>query len=380
MQTTAEGGDRTTVRLSPSGESLSAERCGDPQGLHIGTFDRVLCGMVRVGLVQEAICRLLLLTNETLSFHLVRLNLPTPSERLMRKPSGKRSWSDEEVRLLIKLWTAELRTSAIAERIGRSAGSIRSKARRLGLYRRNRRDLIKTILATEQAADTAVPPVSVETIAEVIPEASPGLLALSPNTTISIVPVSAVKDSAAPISPELILASTNGIGTQFAVSGIASAPSDTAPGVTPDVRDDLAEPSAQQATKSAGMTIKRQTSRRIVWTDELSEEVARRWFAHQHHRGIAEDLGLTEAQVRSHATALNLPRRERKKLEPDYVEGRPYDRTLENSMVKRRCNFDHRLFWSTKNGPHTSPRARKTERYKALHSGFGEAHSTISVG
>src|SRR5579872_7192700 len=100
MQTTAEGGDRTTVRLSPSGESLSAERCGDPQGLHIGTFDRVLCGMVRVGLVQEAICRFLLLTNETLSFHLVRLNLPTPSERLMRKPSGKRSWSDEEVRLL----------------------------------------------------------------------------------------------------------------------------------------------------------------------------------------------------------------------------------------------------------------------------------------
>ena len=108
--------------------------------------------------------------------------------------------------------------------------------------------------------------------------------------------------------------------------------------------------------------------------------MARRWFAYQHHRGIAEDLGLTEAQVRSHATALSLPRRERKKLVPDYVEGRPYDRTLEDSMVKRRCNFDHRLFWSTKNGPHTSPRATKTERYRALHSGFGEAHSTISVG
>src|SRR5579872_215912 len=132
MQTTAEGGDRTTVRLSPSGESLSAERWGDPQGLHIGTFDRVLCGMVRVGLVQEAICRFLLLTIETLRSHLLRLDLPTPSERPMRKPAGKRPWTDDEVRSLIELWTANLRTSAIAERLGRSAGAARSKARRLG--------------------------------------------------------------------------------------------------------------------------------------------------------------------------------------------------------------------------------------------------------
>jgi hypothetical protein len=347
---------------------LSAERCGDQQGPHISTFDRVLCGMVRVGLVQEAICRFLLLTIETLSFHLVRLDLPTPSERAMRKPSGKRPWTDDEVRLLIKLWTAGLRTNEIAERLERSAGSVRSKARRLGLYRRSRRDLIKAMPATEQAADTTAPPAPVEIVAEVIPDASPGLPALSPNTATSVGPVAPVEEFAAPIPSGIVAAPTSGFGTQIpAVSGTVSVPSDL-------------EPSARKATKSAGTTITRQPSRRIVWTDKLSEEVARRWFAHQHHRGIAEDLGLTEAQVRSHATALSLPRRERKKLVPDYVEGRPYDRTLEVSMVKRRCNFDHRLFWGTKNGPHTSPRARKTERYKALHSGFGEAHSTISVG
>ena len=330
MQTTAEGGDRdrATGTLCPHGMSLSIERCGDPQGPQICTFDRVLCGMVSVGLVQEAICRFLLLTIETLGFHLVRLDLPTPSERAMRKPSGKRPWTDDEVRLQIKLWTADLRTSAIAESLGRSAGSVRSKARRLGLYRRSRRDLIKAMTAAEQAADTTAPPVPVEAAAEVTPDASPGLPALSPNTTVSVVPVRAVEKSA---SSEIVVAPTNSVGTQVAaVSGIVSARSYAAPGVDADVRDDLApEPPARSAIRSAGRTIKRETSRRIVWTDELSEEVARRWFAYQHHRGIAKDLELTEAQVRSHATALSLPRRDRRKLVPDYVEGRLYDRTLE---------------------------------------------------
>ena len=118
----------------------------------------------------------------------------------MRKPSGKRPWTDDEVRLLIKLWTADLRTSAIAESLGRSAGSVRSKARRLGLYRRSRRDLIKAMTAAEQAADTTAPPVPVEAVAEVTPDASPGLLALSPNTTVSVVPVTAVEESATPTS------------------------------------------------------------------------------------------------------------------------------------------------------------------------------------
>ena len=368
MQTTAEGGDRTTVTSLPAGASLSVGRCGDPQGPHNSTFDRVLCGMVRVGLVQEAICRFLLLTTEALNYHLVRLDLPAPSGRPMRQPSGRLPWIDDQVGSLIELWTGNVRTAAIGETLGRSPGSVRSKARRMGLYRRSRRDLIKALAATEHAADTSVPPTPVETVLASIPDVSPGLPAPSPSTAISVVPVTAVEDCAARISSEIVVAPTDSIGTQiFAASGTVSVPSDL-------------EPLARKPAKSAGSTKKRQPSRRIVWTDELSEEVARRWFAYQHHRGIAEDLGLTEGQVRSHATALSLPRRERKKIVPDYVEGRPYDRTLEDSMVKRRCNFDHRLFWGTKNGPHTSPRATKTERYKALHSGFGEAYSTISVG
>jgi hypothetical protein len=374
MQTTAEGGDRTTLTLRPPGAPLTVERCHDPRGPHVSTFDRVLRGMVRVGLVQEAICRFLLLTIDTLGFHLVRLDLPTPSERAMRKPSGERPWTDDEVRVLIELWTANLRTAAIGERLGRSAGSVRSKARRLGLFRRRRRDLIKTITTTAHRDETTAPLVPVESLAEVVPDAPPGPPAPCPNTAISAVPVTAITESAAPISSEIIVAPASSVGTQAAaVSGIVFAASEAAPAA------DTASREGRTPEPSAGKATKRPQRRRIDWTDALCEEVARRWFAYQHHRGIAEDLGMTEAQVRSQANALGLPRRERKKIVPDYVKGRPYDTTLEKSMVKRRCMIDRRVFWGDRNGPHTSPRAMKTKRYRALRSGLEEAHSTVSV-
>ena len=328
----------------------------------------------RSGLVQEAICRLLLLTIETLIFHLVRLDLPIPSYRAMRKPSGKRPWTDDEVRLLIKLWTANLCTAAIGETLGRSAGSVRSKARRLGLLRRRRRDLVKTITTTAHEDETTAPLVPVETLAEVVPDAPSGPPAPSPNTAISAVLVTAITESAAPISSEIVVAPASSIGTEAAaVSGIWFAASEVAPAADTDAQED------RRRKSSAGKTTQRPPSRRIDWTDELSEEVARRWFAYQHHRGIADDLGMSEAQVRSQANALGLPRRERKKIVPDYVEGRPYDTALERSMVKRRCMLDRKVFWGDRNGPHTSPRAMKTRRYKALRSGLEEAHSTVSV-
>ena len=374
MQTTAEGGDRTTLTLRPPGAPLTVERCHDPRGPHVGTFDRVLCGMVRVGLVQEAICRFLLLTIETLSFHLVRLDLPTPSERAMRKPSGERPWTDDEVRLLIKLWAANLCTAAIGETLGRSAGSVRSKARRLGLYRRNPRDLVKTIAATERGDETTASPAPVEAGPEVVPESPPVRPAVSANTPISAVSVAAAVEAAAQISSEILVAPAGIIRTQIAsVSGIPLTASEAASAADTDARE------GRTPEQSAGKATKRPQPRRIDWTDELCEEVARRWFAYQHHRGIADDLGMSEAQVRSQANALGLPRRERKKIVPDYVEGRPYDTALERSMVKRRCMLDRKVFWGSRNGPHTSPRAMKTKRYKALRSGLEEAHSTVRV-
>lgn len=73
----------------------------------------------------------------------------------------------------------------------------------------------------------------------------------------------------------------------------------------------------------------------VTLIGELNRKVARRWFAWQDHTGIARDLGMRPAQVRSRANALGLPSRSRKTV-TDYIAGRSYDRTLEESWVARR--------------------------------------------
>jgi hypothetical protein len=74
---------------------------------------------------------------------MVRLGLAMPAMLPMRKTGGRGLWSIEEIHLLIELWSLNIHVDCIAARTGRSAGAVRSKARRPGLYRRNRRDLIK---------------------------------------------------------------------------------------------------------------------------------------------------------------------------------------------------------------------------------------------
>lgn len=67
----------------------------------------------------------------------------------------------------------------------------------------------------------------------------------------------------------------------------------------------------------------------------IDEQIMWRWCAWQSRFGIARDLGLTEGQVRSRASLMGLPARDRTKLVPDFVEGRPYDQSLEASVMQR---------------------------------------------
>ena len=330
------GDDRgvgATSGLGSAGDIRADDRApawrGGPQDL----FDRILRGMVGVGLVQEAICAFLLLTIETLSCHLIRLDLPTPSARPMRKPSGKRAWSVADVRVLISLWTGNMRAEAIGAELERSAGAVRAKGRRLGLYRRNRRDLVD---ATAEAR--AVHEAPMESAAVKVPTAPQAAPVDTRAAVIDVVPLAA---------PEAAI----------------------------EAASVVVEPSGVVVPAAAAKTRKRRRSLRIVWTDELDMKVARRWYAWQWHRGIAEDLGLTEAQVRSRATRMGLPPRDRAKIVPDYVEGRPYDTSLEESRIKLWCHQGNMNYWTTRNGPRTSPKIMKTKRYKELRSGLGESYT-----
>ncbi len=95
-------------------------------------FDDVLRGMVAAGQGTEALCLFLGLTRALLNDHVVRLGLATPHDRPLRKP-GALGWSVVDTIRLIAWRVAGVHPEIIGQRLGRSAGAVRSKARRLGL-------------------------------------------------------------------------------------------------------------------------------------------------------------------------------------------------------------------------------------------------------
>ena len=309
-------------------------------------FDRVLAGILSKGHVLEAVALYLCVSAHELLGHIARLGLPIPSMLPMRRPGGRRPWTVDEVHLLIDMWTQDIYVACIGAETGRSAGGVRSKARRLGLYRRERRNIVRYPVS-DSSAPTIAGAIAEDEAFAPDPVAATGMSVV----VVADSPVSAVA-TVAPVEP-------------------AKEACDPASEVERDAPVDChAHIPQAHAGSSNGAKRARQ---RIAWNDDLDLELARRWFAWQCRKGIAKDLKLSEAAVRSRATRMGLPPRDRKKIVPDYVVGRPYDRSLEDSRVKRRCDQGKMFFFGTRNGPHTSPKIMQTRRYKELRRGLGEA-------
>lgn len=105
-------------------------------------IDALLRGMVAAGQGVEALLRYLDLTRAALEAHIVRLGLPMPHDRPLRR-GGRHAWIDEDVRRLIAWRSSGVHPETIAVRLGRSVGAVRAKSRRLGVPTPARRDLRK---------------------------------------------------------------------------------------------------------------------------------------------------------------------------------------------------------------------------------------------
>lgn len=77
----------------------------------------------------------------------VALGLPTPSGQPVRRSGSKTPWTPIEMQQLIALWNTNLYATCIGLRIGRSAASIRYKAKWLGLAARERSSLLSEAIA-----------------------------------------------------------------------------------------------------------------------------------------------------------------------------------------------------------------------------------------
>lgn len=265
---------------------------------------RILPGMVARGLGIDDLCLYLGLARTALLRLVVDLDLPTPHDRPVRKPGGRNPWSFADTALFIVLWMADWHVESLGERFRRSKGSIWSKARRLGLPRRDRKLVFRPLRprghlsghtdceSVEDAPDIgegctrpqhaapAAPAYAVHTApAETAPAtASAAALgsAFLPGTSIEIVP-----------------AVGKGVPTSGASLGLPyPAPTDM------DLFGSI----------PVGLPPGRKPRRKQVeWTRERDRELARRWWARQHYKAIARDMDLTPSAVQSRAGRLELP-------------------------------------------------------------------------
>ena len=128
------------------------------------SFDCVLKGMVAAGLGIEALCFYLGLTRAALEYNVVRLGLPTPHDRSMRKARafGRwKPWEIDDLRCAIHWRRQGIHVDCIAERLGRTPGAVRSKLRRLGVPAPPRRELRRVDprqLPAQASFDFPLPP------------------------------------------------------------------------------------------------------------------------------------------------------------------------------------------------------------------------------
>jgi len=105
--------------------------------------ETVLRGLVEKGHGLDAISTFLQVDRETVLDWAVTLDLPTPEDRPMRRSTGPKAWATGDYFRFIESWLKGWHAASIGEQFGRSVGAIWSKARWLGLPRRDRKTVFR---------------------------------------------------------------------------------------------------------------------------------------------------------------------------------------------------------------------------------------------
>lgn len=129
-----------TVRPSKGGRKSAKHRPDGP----LSACEILLPSLVAHGFCVPALCELLFLEENELRSMLARHGLAATGTRVLRKSTAPGAWTLLQMQWLLVFWSTNLFATCIAERLGRSAGSVRYKARALGLPVRDRAALTRT--------------------------------------------------------------------------------------------------------------------------------------------------------------------------------------------------------------------------------------------
>ena len=239
----------------------------------------ILPGMIARGHGIETLCLYLKLARTVLYDLVVELNLPTPHDKPLRKVGGRNPWSIPDTILFIVLWMAGWHAESLGQRFGRSPGSAWAKARQLGLPRRDR----KSIFRPAHPHD-------------VLPTSLPQGVRATPGPATKAQGSDAHAGMPEPTSghlPQTASLLARGIFT-FDIATTLRCPAPSS--------DDLFGPTP------VGVPPRRKSrEREVYWTRKRDIELGKRWWARQHYKAIARDMGISPSTVQSRRFRLGLP-------------------------------------------------------------------------
>ena len=284
------------LALPPTGSDLDKS----PPWPAFNLLRRVLPGMVARGHGIEALSLYLGLARTTLLDLVVELDLPTPHDRPLRKPGGRNPWTFADTTLFVVLWMAGWHVESLGERFGRSPGGARYKARHLGLPRRDRKLVFRPPRPGEDLPGGILQGLRPD----------PGAAERSPaqqGSAVRTAPAQADDADAEDPAPwEQQHAVTTGSASSY--PGIISARGAPDPSAAvilpfPAFRDsDLFGP-----TPVGTPPARKPKRKEVPWTRERDQELGQRWWARQHYKAIARDMGVSPTAVQSRRFRLELP-------------------------------------------------------------------------
>lgn len=321
-------------------------------------LDQVLAGMVRRGLGCEAIRLYLRFSCDALDNALARLGLPRPHERPLRRPHP-RGWGLIEIWKLVALWVGGVHPTTIGVLLGRSEGSVRSKAYRLGLPRRDRKLLTRDLAIAARvavAAASAAPAHRAANASALLPvtstPASPAARSLggcSDGVRATDLATSVTNIAALPGSGKTLVAAQIDTANSAArkalqrlegqielrvpgIIAVKSASNDSAVHRNRGIRlpEALSTNGAGEirAETTAAVGCPRRVGE-VRWTKERIVEASLRAFARQHPARIAQEMGVSYSAVESTLCRGDMPREYGKGPLVDH-----YDRALGEANMK----------------------------------------------
>ena len=96
-------------------------------------FETFAAALIAKGHGLAALSHIFSVASDRILAEIVRLGLPTPHDQPFRASGRANAWTAGQMQQLVLLWSSGLFATCIGGRVGRSASSIRYKARWLGL-------------------------------------------------------------------------------------------------------------------------------------------------------------------------------------------------------------------------------------------------------